>query len=123
MDILVPCFLGTYFVFLPFLIFNDFAHYVFFVETKLKNNLTEKMALEDDVLARLTNNQYSYIFLLLLPFVYFIWRKITSLSSRKQIVGYVKEIRTHPVKSCKPYHVKEIEVNSLGLKFDRYNIS
>ena len=81
------------------------------------------MVLEEDALARLTNNQYSYILVLLVPFVYFIWRKITSFSPRRQIVGYVEEIRTHPVKSCKPYHVKEIEVNSLGLKFDRYNIS
>ncbi|XP_066913937.1 mitochondrial amidoxime reducing component 2-like [Clytia hemisphaerica] len=71
------------------------------------------------VSTKLINEQRLYICLILIPLVYIIWRKITSSPPRRRVVGYVKEIRTHPVKSCKPYHVKEIEVSSFGLEFDR----
>eukprot|EP00111_Clytia_hemisphaerica_P007756 TCONS_00022532-protein len=71
------------------------------------------------VSTKLINEQRLYICLILIPLVYIIWRKITSSPPRRRVIGYVKEIRTHPVKSCKPYHVKEIEVSSFGLEFDR----
>ena len=63
---------------------------------------------------------YGVIFCLFL--VWFVWQKYAkqSSASTKKIVAYVKEIRTHPVKSAKPFHQEEIDVTHLGLKHDRY---
>ena len=56
------------------------------------------------------------IFVLLGLFIIY-WSKYQT--QKKKLVGFVKEIRTHPVKSAKPVQVKSIEVTKIGLKYDR----
>ena len=59
----------------------------------------------------------SCLLVILLTITFWMWRR--SQSCKKQLVGYVSEIRTHPVKSAKPLHYDEIEVTPLGLEHDR----
>ena len=65
-----------------------------------------------------------YITFFLSVFICFIYQKFSTykqhLDEKGEIVAYVKEIRVHPVKSCKPLQLQEIEVTNLGFKHDRY---
>lgn len=60
----------------------------------------------------------SCVLILLFTIMFWLWK--SSESRKKKLVGYVSEIRTHPVKSAKPLHHNEIEVGPLGVKHDRY---
>ena len=60
----------------------------------------------------------TYVLIILMTITFWLLKR--SKSVKKQIVGYVSEIRTHPVKSAKPLHFNEIEVNHLGIQHDRY---
>ena len=60
----------------------------------------------------------TYVLIILMTITF--WLVKRSKSVKKQIVGYVSEIRTHPVKSAKPLHFNEIEVSPLGIQHDRY---
>ena len=59
----------------------------------------------------------SYVLIILITITFWMLRR--SQSCKKQLVGYVSEIRIHPVKSAKPLHYDRIEVTPLGLKHDR----
>ena len=63
---------------------------------------------------------FSCVLVLLMTIMFWLWK--SSESRKKKLVGYVSEIRTHPVKSAKPLHHDEIEVSPLGVKHDRYVI-
>ena len=61
----------------------------------------------------------SCVLIFLMTIMLWLWKRSTS--RQKKLVGYVSEIRTHPVKSAKPLHYDEIEVGPLGIKHDRYD--
>ena len=60
----------------------------------------------------------SCVLILSMTIMFWLWNR--SESRKKKLVGYVSEIRIHPVKSAKPLHHDEIEVSPLGVKHDRY---
>lgn len=62
-----------------------------------------------------------YGLLLLVVAIHFIWKRyFGSSSQQKKRVAYVKEIRTHPVKSAGPLLMDKIEMTDIGMKFDRF---
>ena len=44
---------------------------------------------------------------------------LTLKREKKRLVGYVSELRTHPIKSCRAIKLEEVEVNQLGVAHDR----
>lgn len=71
---------------------------------------------------KITMNLFSsYVYaviLVLVPLMLLFWNRFKNQKKRR-LVGYVKEIRTHPVKSAKPVICDSIEVTKLGVKHDR----